>query len=87
MINVKKRFQILDGNNGTSSNFVKLKSAVVEAAKESIPSKKMEKRNMWMTCKIFDLLEERRATKLSGNMKYDESKVYMWMCKRRMAEQ
>ena len=64
MMNVKNRFHILEVNNSTSSNFIKLKSAVLEAAKESIPTRKMEKRNKWVTCEILNLMEERRVAKI-----------------------
>ena len=81
--NVNKRFQILEDNNSISSNFIKLRSAVVEAAKEGIPTRKLEKRNKWLTFETFDLMEERTAAKIWESMKYDELKRkirYMWWC-------
>ena len=39
----KNIFRILEDNNGTSSNFIQLQSAVVKGAMESIPTRKMKK--------------------------------------------
>ena len=71
-MNVSKRLQILEDNNSTSSNFITLKSAVVEATKESIPVWKMDKRNKRMSCENSGLMEERKVAKISDSMKYDE---------------
>ena len=79
---MKNRFQILEINNSTSSKYIKLKSAMVEAAKESFPIMKMDIKNKWMTCEILDLIEGRRAAKILGSMKYVElSRKLKCMCR------
>ena len=70
-MNVKNRFQILEDNNSTSFNYINLKGVVVGVAKESIPTKKMEK-NEWMTCGNLGSEGRVQSGKAIGSMKYDE---------------
>ena len=51
----------------------------MEAAK-SIPRRKMEKRNKWMSCEILDLMEERRVEMILGSMKYGETNRKISIC-------
>ena len=70
-VKVSNRFETLEESNEKSSWDI-FKEAIVETAKEVIPTRKSKKHQKWMTDDILKLMDERRLYKDKDTKKYNQ---------------
>ena len=68
---VSNRFETLEESND-KSRWEIFKEAIVETAKEVIPTRKSEKHQKWMTDNILKLMDERRLYKDRDTKRYNQ---------------
>ena len=75
-VKVSNRFEALAESN-EKSTWELFKEAIVETAKEVIPTRKSRKHQKWMTDDILKLMDERRLYKDNDAKKYNQVNAMM----------